>query len=96
MTDKPDVFEIVCPHCHTTIWVDSATRSVIRSEKGAAKPKSSLDELLDKEHKRRSEFEQKFEATAQLEKQKKEKAKEKFEKALANKDPDDEDKEPKE
>lgn len=92
MSEKSQVFEVVCPHCHSTIWVDAATRSVIRSEKGAAKPKSSLDELLDKEHKRRSEFEQKFEATAELEKQKKEKAKEMFEKALADRDRgDDED-----
>jgi len=66
--------------------VDPASRSVIRSEKGAAKPKSSLDELLEKEHVRRQGFEQKFEATAELEKQKKQKAKEQFEKALANKD----------
>jgi len=86
MTSDPKVFEIACPHCHTTIWVDAATRSVIRSEKGAAKPKSSLDDLLEKEHVRRQGFEQKFEATAELEKQKKQKAKEQFEKALADKD----------
>jgi len=86
MSADPKVFEIACPHCHTTIWVDPASRSVIRSEKGAAKPKSSLDELLEKEHVRRQGFEQKFEATAELEKQKKQKAKEQFEKALANKD----------
>ena len=86
MSNEPNVFEIVCPHCHTTIWVDSATKSVIRSEKGAAKPKSSLDELLEKEHVRRQGFDQKFEATAELEKQKKLKAREKFEKALADKE----------
>jgi hypothetical protein len=86
MSNDPNVFEIACPHCHTTIWVDSASRSVIRAEKGAAKPKSSLDELLEKEHVRRQGFDQKFEATAELEKQKKQKAKEKFEKALSDKD----------
>jgi len=86
MSNAPNVFEIVCPHCHTTIWVDSATKSVIRSEKGAAKPKSSLDELLEKEHVRRQGFDQKFEATAELEKQKKLKAREKFEKGMADKD----------
>jgi hypothetical protein len=86
MSDESKVFEIACPHCHTRLWVDISTKNVIRAEKGGAKPKSSLDELLEKEHKRRSEFEQKFEATAALEKQKKEKAKEKFEKALADKE----------
>lgn len=86
MSNDLNVFEIVCPHCHTTIWVDAATKSVIRSEKGAAKPKSSLDELLEKEHVRRQGFEQKFEATAELEKQKRQKAKEKFEKAMSDKD----------
>jgi hypothetical protein len=86
MSNDSSVFEIVCPHCHTTIWVDSATRSVIRSEKGAAKPKSSLDELLEKEHVRRQGFGQKFEATAELEKQKRQKAKEKYEKAMSDKD----------
>ena len=93
MSDDPKVFDIACPHCRTVLWVDIVTKKVIRAEKGGAKAKSSLDELLEKEHKRRSEFEQKFEATAELEKQKKEKAKEKFEKALANKEYLEDDKE---
>ncbi len=94
MSDDPKVFEIICPHCHTALWVDPVTKKVLRAEKGGGKAKSSLDDLLEKENKRRSEFEQKFEATAELEKQKKEKAKEKFEKALANKEylEDDQDK----
>ena len=61
-------------------------RSVIKAEK-AAKKKSSLNDLLEKEQKRQSEFEQKFEATAELEKQKREKAREKFAQALGKAEP---------
>jgi hypothetical protein len=76
------VFEIVCPCCHSVLWVDAVSREVVKTEKHAARKKGSLDELLEKEKKRRDEFERKFEATAELERQKKEKAKEAFEKAL--------------
>jgi hypothetical protein len=79
---KAEVFEIVCPCCHSILWVDGISREVVKTEKHAAKKKGSLDELLEKEKKRRDEFERKFEATAELERQKKEKAKEAFEKAL--------------
>jgi hypothetical protein len=53
-------------------------------EKRGGKKKESLDELLLKEKKRTEEFERKFEATAELEKKKLEKAKEKFKKALSD------------
>jgi hypothetical protein len=76
------VFEIVCPCCHSVLWVDSVSREVVKTEKQAARKKGSLDDLLEKEKKRRDEFERKFEATAELERQKKEKAKQAFEKAL--------------
>jgi hypothetical protein len=76
------VFEIVCPCCHSVLWVDSVSREVVKTEKQAARKKGSLDDLLEKEKKSRDEFERKFEATAELERQKKEKAKQAFEKAL--------------
>jgi hypothetical protein len=79
---KAGVFEVVCPCCHSIIWVDSVTREVVKTEKHAARKKGTLDELLEKEKKRHDEFERKFEATAELERQKKEKAKAAFEKAL--------------
>jgi hypothetical protein len=79
---KDAVFEVVCPCCHSVLWVDAVSREVVKTEKHAARKKGSLDELLEKEKKRRDEFERKFEATAELERQKKEKAKEAFEKAL--------------
>jgi hypothetical protein len=83
MSDKKDVFEVVCPGCRAALWVDAASRTVIKSEKGAGQEKSSLDDLLVKEKKRRDGFERKFEATAELEKEKQEKAREKFDKALS-------------
>ena len=83
--DKKEVFSINCPNCHSVLWVDSLTQEVIKSEKGKKKTKS-LDELLLKEKKRTSEFERKFEATAELEKKRREKIKEKVEKALSEYD----------
>jgi hypothetical protein len=79
---KDAVFEVVCPCCQSVLWVDGVSREVIKSERHAARKKGSLDDLLEKEKKRRGEFERKFEATAELERQKKEKAKEAFEKAM--------------
>jgi hypothetical protein len=76
------VFEVICPCCQSVLWVDGVSREVVKTERHAARKKGSLDELLEKEKKRRGEFERKFEATAELERQKKEKAKETFEKAL--------------
>ena len=84
MSEKKDVFEVVCPCCRAALWVDGVSRTVVKSEKGAGKEKSSLDDLLVKEKQRRDGFERKFEATAELEKKKQEKAREKFDKALSH------------
>jgi uncharacterized protein with PIN domain len=81
-SDKKEVFSVDCPHCHSVLWIDSFTQEVIKSEKGQRKTES-LDELLLKEKKRKDEFERKFEATAELEKKRREKIKEKVEKALS-------------
>jgi hypothetical protein len=84
---KKDVFEIICPHCQASIWVEAASRTVLKAEK-AVRKKESLDELLVKEQERRAAFDQKFEAAAELAKKKKEKAREKFEKAFEEADED--------
>lgn len=78
----PGLFEVICPHCQSILWVDGVLRGVVKTEKHAARKKGSLDDLLAKEKKRQEEFERKFEATAELERKKKEKAQEAFEKAL--------------
>ena len=75
------VFSVVCPCCEATLWVDAGTRAVLRSEK-PKKKKGSLDDLLVSEHKRQSEFDSKFDATFELQKEKHHKADELFNKAL--------------
>ena len=70
---------MTCPCCQSVLWVEAATGSVMKSER-VAKKKESLDGLLLKE--KEEGFETKFEATADLEKQKLAKAEEKFEKTF--------------
>jgi len=79
------VFKVVCPCCRTVLWVDAAAEGIIKSEK-AAKTKQNLDDLLLKEKKKVEGMATKFEATAALERQKKQKAEELFRKALDGKD----------
>ena len=55
---------------------------MIQTKKGAVNNKKSLDDLLLKDKKRKGEFDRKFEATAELEKKKKEEVEEGFKKAL--------------
>ncbi len=61
---------------------------MIQFDRSGAKRKKSLDELLVKEEKRKSEFERKFEATVELGKKRKEKVEEGFRKALRKVDED--------
>jgi len=75
------VFEISCPHCGTVIWVDGENRTVLKAER-AARKKESLDDLLAREKTKRDGMATKFEATASLEKQKKDRARDAFEKAF--------------
>lgn len=79
------VFRIECPGCHKVLWVDPVTQQVIRSEKSKRK-KGSLDDLLVQEKKKREEFERKFEATSEMQKERKEKARKIFEKAFTDMD----------
>jgi Zn-finger nucleic acid-binding protein len=79
--DDSHVFSVVCPCCGATLWLDGGTKSVLRSEK-AKKAKGSLDDLLVKEHKRQGEFDRKFDATFELQREKHSQADELFKKAL--------------
>ena len=56
---------------------------MIQFDKRGGKKKESLEELLEKEKKRKGEFERNFEATAELGKKIKKKAEEGFKKALS-------------
>jgi len=88
MSEK-NVFMVECPCCGAALWIDYVSREVIKSEK-AKKKKGSLDELLLKEKKRRDEFSRKFEATAEMEEEKRKKAQKKFEDAFLNIDEEEE------
>ena len=82
------VFRIQCPGCQKVLWIDPVTQQVIRSEKSKRK-KGTLDDLLVQEKKKKEGFERKFEATSEMQKERKEKAREIFEKALTNIDKED-------
>jgi hypothetical protein len=81
------VFHVSCPVCRSVLWIDPVSQKVVKSEK-SKKKKGTLDELLEKEKKRKSEFDRKFEATAELEREKKKKAQKKFAEVLTKIDPD--------
>lgn len=83
---RAGVYQIICPCCQSVLWVDGVSQEIIKTEKHAAKKKGSLDDLLEREKKRQDEFDRKFEATAELERQKKEKAEKAFEKAWSKLD----------
>ena len=74
--EKPSVFQVECPGCSSQLWIDSKTEAVIKSEKGKAK-RSSLDELLFKEKKKKEAADRRFTATAELAKERQQKAREK-------------------
>jgi len=78
---KKEVFKVSCPDCHKVLWIDSQSREVIKSER-PKKAKGSLDDLLLKEKKKKSESDQRFTSTAELARKKKEEAQEKFEQAF--------------
>jgi adenine-specific DNA methylase len=79
--DTKKVFQLVCPCCGATIWVDSETRDVLQTER-AKKKKGSLDDLVSKELKRAGDMGRKFDATFELQAEKKQKADDAFRKAL--------------
>lgn len=79
--DTKKVFQLVCPCCQSTIWVDGETREVLQSER-AKKKRSSLDDLVSREVKRAEDMGRKFDATFELQAEKKQKSDEKFRQAL--------------
>lgn len=78
---RGEVFQLHCPCCHSLLWIDPVAQEVIRSEKPKRK-KGTLDELLLKEKKKREGVNRKFQATAELEKERWKKIQEKYKKAF--------------
>jgi hypothetical protein len=81
------VFQVECPCCQAYLWVDPVTQEVIKSEK-AKRKKGTLDDLLMKEKKKKEEADRRFMATAELAKERQQKAEEKFKKAFSRADED--------
>ena len=84
--EKKQVFQVLCPICKSFLWIDPVTEEVIQFEEKAGKKKKSLEDLLLKEKKKKDEADRRFEATAELEKKRSEKAEDKFKKALSKLD----------
>ena len=82
------LFSVPCPCCHTRLWIDPESQTVIKTEK-APKKKSSLEDLLVKEKKKKEEADQRFVSTAELARRKKEEARDKFAQAFGKLDKDD-------
>lgn len=75
------VVVLVCPVCHSQLWVDLKSVEIIKVEKGK-KPKSSLDDLLAKEKEKKAKADLRFEATAKMAQEKKKKLEKEFKKFL--------------
>jgi hypothetical protein len=80
------VFQVLCPVCKSLLWIDPVTQEVIQFDERAGKKRKSLEELLLKEKKKKDDADRRFEATAELEKRRSEKAEDKFKKALSELD----------
>ncbi len=79
---KTQIVEIQCPCCKTLLWVDPLRQEAVQLEKGE-KQKKSLEKLLLLEKKKKQEADRKFTTTAELEKEKRKAAEEKFREALS-------------
>jgi hypothetical protein len=80
---KTSVFQVKCSCCQTKLWIDPISKHVLKSEK-VKKKKGSLDDLLLIEKKKKEEVDRRFDATAELAKEKQLLAKKQFEKAFTN------------
>lgn len=79
--ESKEIFSLKCPCCRSVLWIDPLVRDVIKLE-SPEKEKKSFEELLAKEKQKKEGMERRFQATAELEKEKLKKALEKFQKAL--------------
>ena len=85
MSEK--IIKITCPVCKSILWIDRDTEQVVKVEKHKAKKKSSLDELLGKELRKKELVDETLKAAFDISQKKKEEAKSKFEE-LISKDPE--------
>jgi len=86
-----ELVEVSCPCCHCTLWVDSATGQVIRSENPDRRTDASFDDLLKREKDKKEQADRRFSMARELEQEKKRRAAALFQQGLReeHKDPDD-------
>jgi len=75
------VFKIECPCCRSVLWIDAFQKEVIKFEKKARR-KGDLDDLLLKEKERKAKFDERFESTAELAKEKQKEAQRRYREAF--------------
>jgi|Deesub1362B_J571_1020462.scaffolds.fasta_scaffold00019_14 hypothetical protein len=84
-SDQKKLISLVCPTCHSILWIDPKLEAVIKVEKGK-RPKSSLDDLLMKEKEKKEKADLRFEATAKMARERRRKIEKEFEQFLQNLD----------
>jgi hypothetical protein len=77
-----NIIEIECPECHSNLWVDIDSNTVIQHKKTVKKNFTSFDDLLMKEKKKKETVEERFMSAKELEQAKKKKAEEIFKQSL--------------
>lgn len=83
-------FEVECPCCQATIWVDRLTGRVSRHEKASQEKKiPSMEEMIRKLSKEKAAIEEKVERESQALKDRSRILEEKFQESLKKIDPSD-------
>lgn len=75
------IVEIICPKCHSSLWIDVETKEVVQHKK-SDRPKHTFDDLLKKEKEKKEHTEERFLSAKELEKTKKKRADELFKKSF--------------
>ena len=77
-----NIIEIECPECHSNLWVDVDTKTIVQHEKVKKTNTASFDDLLLKERVKKEKADERFLMAKDLEKAKKKKAEEIFKRSL--------------
>jgi len=80
-----DIIELKCPYCHANLWIDTESKNIIDHKKSLKKNFSSFDDLLNKEKEKKQKVDERFILAKKLEKAKKKKAEELFNRSLEDK-----------
>lgn len=81
-----NIIEIECPECHSNLWVDVDTKTIVQHKKVKKTNTASFDDLLLQEKVKKEKVDERFSMAKDLEKAKKKKAEEIFNKSLGGND----------